>query len=143
MLMCAGKVPVCCIVRTNTCFRSIRTLHVDVLYKRSAICTHTHTFSASVLVTSYLVTSQLTTSALFCLVVVSDLVAGGNYVGGADEGRQAYLMVALTRVITNADGALTVEPVAGYEPENCIITNTTGQQIPLVWNTTAPPPAAG
>eukprot|EP00041_Stephanoeca_diplocostata_P038948 m.1570885 g.1570885 ORF g.1570885 m.1570885 type:complete len:568 (-) comp25301_c0_seq53:1950-3653(-) len=68
---------------------------------------------------------------------------GGNYVGGADEGRQAYLMVALTRVTTSADGTEVVEQVPGYEPENCIITNTTGLQIPLLWNTTAAPPPTG
>eukprot|EP00038_Savillea_parva_P029787 m.73470 g.73470 ORF g.73470 m.73470 type:complete len:615 (-) comp8840_c0_seq1:262-2106(-) len=64
---------------------------------------------------------------------------GGNYVGGADEGHQAYLMVALHQVTHSADGSVvSSRQVPGYEPEHCIITNTSGLQLPVVWD---PPPS--
>ena len=66
---------------------------------------------------------------------------GGNYVGGSDEGRQAYLMVGLHEVTTALDGTTTSKQVPGYEPEHCIITNTTGLQIPIAWTTVPPAPA--
>ena len=50
----------------------------------------------------------------------------GNYVGGADEGRAAYIMVSLE------DGE-TGEVIPGHEPQRCLFTNTTGLQLPIKW----------
>jgi hypothetical protein len=68
---------------------------------------------------------------------------GGNYVGGADEGHQAYLMAELHSVSTAADGTVVAQPIPGYEPENCIITNTTGLELPLEWSPAPPPVPSG
>jgi hypothetical protein len=66
---------------------------------------------------------------------------GSNYVGGADEGHQAYLMVELQTVTTRADGTvLSATTVPGYEAANCIITNTSGLELPVVWTPTPPTP---
>ena len=46
--------------------------------------------------------------------------------GGADEGRAAYVMVSLL------DGA-TGEVIPGHEPQRCLFTNTTGLQLPIKW----------
>jgi len=67
-------------------------------------------------------------------------------VTNADEGRQAYIQVAvhLYKKETNqtaelGDGSL----VPGYSQDNCILTNVSGTHLQLKWNTTAAPIAAG
>ena len=52
-------------------------------------------------------------------------------------------MVALQMVSTRADGTVeSATTIPGYEPENCIITNTSGLELPLVWTPTPPTPVA-
>ena len=64
----------------------------------------------------------------------------GNYVGGADEGRAAYLMVALQKQQQSSSSEWVTVP--GYEPQRCLFTNMTGLKLPLVWGnfTQAPEP---
>ena len=51
---------------------------------------------------------------------------GGGTVGGADEGRAAYIMVALLDAATGS-------VIPGHEPQRCLMTNVTGLQLPIVW----------
>ena len=53
--------------------------------------------------------------------------------GGADEGRAAYIMVSLL------DGA-TGEVIPGHEPQRCLFTNITGLQLPIKWGEPSAPP---
>eukprot|EP01052_Picozoa_sp_SAG31_P023827 SAG31_NODE_1988_length_6721_cov_11.339928_9_plen_174_part_00 len=50
----------------------------------------------------------------------------GNYVGGADEGRAAYIMVALMDAATGL-------VIPGHEPQRCLMTNVTGLRLPVTW----------
>ena len=92
----------------------------------------------------------------------------GNYVGGADEGRAAYIMVALLDAETNevipghvsapkrlsrrsfSWPALSVGTTVlaaqrrlsscGQEPERCLMTNVTGLALPIAWGAPTAPP---
>jgi hypothetical protein len=51
---------------------------------------------------------------------------GGNHVGGADEGRQAYVMVELRNATTG-------KIFPGFEKEACVLLDASGV-LPLTWN---------
>jgi len=72
---------------------------------------------------------------------------GGNYVGGADEGRQAYIMVALHQEVNAShvddEGLALGKQIPGYESNNCIITNSSGLQLPVAWKGNPKPVPAG
>ena len=58
-------------------------------------------------------------------------------VANADEGRQAYVQVAVHEVVTTTEAdtstTTTDKLIPGYSQDNCILTNVTGLKIPLRW----------
>ena len=59
----------------------------------------------------------------------------GNYVGGADEARAAYIMVAL-------ENATTGKTISGYEAQRCLFTNVTSLSMPIIWGEPIVPPGS-
>jgi hypothetical protein len=54
-------------------------------------------------------------------------------VANADEGRQAYVQVAVHEVTKSAGGESSSRLLPGYSQDACILTNVTGLKMPLRW----------